>query len=185
MSFITAAILLMQGTPATASPDPALGIRCMYDTVGVERMQSYNDQIVAKTLSIEKFAEATATDRRACIQRGAWKHQKQIDIAFSFALSMAQFVAAGKDLQSGGINPDDILGRWDDMPRDLRAAMKVGVATYPGGDAKFVADLRTFLISRTPAKQAPQLGQALELLMGYGDMLRGTDEYGDTLSPAQ
>ncbi len=178
MTLIAALLLSWQPAQGAAPPDPAQGIRCIYDTVGMERMQRYDAQIEAKTLSVEQFAAATAADRRACIQRGAWQHQAQVDVAFKFALSMARFVAAGKELQGGGINPDDVLGRWDSMPAGLRGALKVGVDGYPGGRARFVADLRTFLTTQTPAKKAPQLGQALTLFVAYGEMLKATDDYG-------
>lgn len=168
--------ILMLGAQA-AGPSDARGIRCIYDTVGTERMQSYDAQIEAKTLSIEQFAAATAPDRRKCIQSGVWKHQKQVDIAFNFALSMAQLVAAGKDLQAGGINPDDILGRWDTMPNALRGALKMGLADYVGGSGNFVQDMRAFLVAQTPAKESPHLGHALGLLMAYGEMLRAQDDY--------
>jgi hypothetical protein len=146
-------------------------------TVGMEKMQSYNAQIEAGTLSIAQFATATAADRRSCIERGVWKHQSQVDTSFQFALLMAEIVDAGKDLQKGGINPDDVLGRWDVMPGALRAALKMGRDDYPGGKAKFVEDLRAFLTSQTPARQAPYLGDAARLLGAYGAMLRAADDY--------
>jgi hypothetical protein len=174
MNLIAASLLLLG---AQAADSPVQGIRCMYDTVGAERMQAYNTQIDAKTLTMDQFAAATAADRRKCIQSGIWKQQAHVDIAFTFALSMAQFVAAGKELQDGGINPDDVLGQWDTMPAPLRGAMKMGVEGYAGGSDKFIQDVRAFLVAQTPAKQSPLLGHALELLMTYGAMLRANDEY--------
>ena len=176
MSMIAALLVHSLGALLTQSPADAQGIRCIYDTVGMERMQGYNAQIGAGTLSIAQFATATAADRRTCIERGVWKHQSQVDTAFKFALAMAEFVDAGKALQQGNIAPDDVLGQWDVMPSNLRAALKTG-ADYPGGDTRFVADLRSFLTSRTPAKQAPYLGHALRLLSSYGEMLRAADDY--------
>ena len=180
----TAAVLaFLLAAQAAGSPSDPQGIRCIYDTVGQERMQGYDAQIEAKTLSIEQFAAATATDRRSCIQRGVWKHQSQVDASFSFALSMATFVRDGKKLQDGGINPDDVLGKWDDMPTDLRAALKAGIDGYPGGDAKFVQDIRTFLTTHTPATRAPFLGHALGMLSAYGAMLRAADDYAAAEAP--
>jgi hypothetical protein len=177
LALIAPLFALAIAAQATAPPADDRGISCIYDTVGADRMQRYDAQIDAGTLSIGQFATETAAERRTCIQKGVWKQQKQVEISFNFALLMAQFVAAGKSLQAGGINPDDVLGRWDAMPPALRAALKMGVATYSGGREKFVQDVRAFLTAQTPAKQAPYLGHALGLLVAYGEMLRAADDY--------
>lgn len=178
MTLTAALFVYLLALQPAAPPSNEQGIRCIYDTVGMDRMQSYNAQIEAGTLSIQQFAAATAADRRTCIQRGAWQHQSQIDSSFAFALSMAELVDAGKELQAGGINPDDVLGKWDVMPSALRAALKAGITDYRGGNDKFVADLRSFLTSQTPANRAPYLGEAGRLFSAYGEMLRLADEYG-------
>jgi len=166
------------------APDPQ-GIRCVYDTVGAEQMQAYNAQLNNGSLTDAAFADLSAPARRTCIQQGVWTQQHQITASYLYALSLARFVDSGQQLQSGGIDPDAVLQQWDSLPTALRAALKTGVESYPDGDDRFVADIRTFLVAQTPAREAPHLGRALGLLMSYGEMLRFQDDYDSPAGPTQ
>jgi hypothetical protein len=65
------------------------------------------------------------------------------------------------------------------MPVALRNALKAGIETYAGGQALFIAHMRTFLTSQTPAREAPHLGNALNLFVAMGEMMRRQEEHDD------
>lgn len=153
------------------------GLRCLYDTVGAERMQAYNARLDNSTLTVEEFSELVRPASRACVERGVWAHQHQLNASWGYATDLAWFVDAGQKLQSGGVDPNAVLQQWGSMPMALRDALKVDPDTYAGGQNQFTTDMRAFIISRTPANVSPNIGNAYGLYSAYAKLLRGQETY--------
>lgn len=174
MLFAAMLVSLMQ----TAAPLPGSeGLRCLYDTVGPQQMQAYNAQLENGTLTVDQFSERVEPASRACVEKGAWVHQHQLAASWGYAIDLAWFVSARQTLQTGGVNPDAVLEKWQAMPQALRDALGLGASTYAGGPGQFTADMRDFLITRTPANVSPSIGNAYDLYSAYAKLLLGQQKY--------
>lgn len=171
------AALILQTAPGSE------GIRCLYDNVGAERMQAYNAQLEAGTLTIDQFSELVRPASQVCKDRRLWVHQHQLNASWAYATNLAWFIDAGRKLRTGGVDPDAVLQQWETMPLALRDALRNGADTYPGGRSQFTSDMRAFLIARTPANVSPHLGNAFELYSAYATLLLGQESF-DAPPPA-
>lgn len=160
-----------------ASAPGSPGLRCLYDTVGAERMQAYNAQLDDGTLTVDQLSELITPASRACVERGMWAHQHQLNESWGYATDLAWFVDAGQKLQSGGVDPDAVLQQWDAMPLALRDALRLGTDIYVGGRDQFTTDMRAFLVARTPANISPNIGMGFELYSAYAKLLLGQQNY--------
>jgi hypothetical protein len=172
MSLAAAIVAALITQAAPNSP-----IQCIYQTIGAQQMQVYNNQIDEGALSIDQFADIARPAISSCIERGVWTQQHQIDASFSYSLALASYVEFSRRLEMGGIDPSAISRQWDVMPVALRTALMEGVGTYAGGRDLFIADMRTFLTSQTAAREAPHLGNALSLFVAMGEMRRKQEEH--------
>lgn len=177
MLSVAIAALMIQAAPGSE------GLRCLYDTVGGERMQAYNAQLSDGTLSVDQFSVLVRPASQACKDRRAWVHQHQLNESWVYATNLAQFIDAGRQLRIGGVDPDAVLRQWQAMPLALRNALRNNGETYAGGSTQFVRDMRNFLVSQTPANVSPNIGRAFEFYGAYSLLLQGQERF-DAPPPA-